>query len=70
MAKTLNDLLDAAIRDEIAAQKFYLGALEKTNNPRLKELFKSVAKEEKGHERILKGVKEMGIYDGRLPLDE
>ena len=70
MAKTLNDLLDAAIRDEIAAQKFYLGAQEKTNNPRLKEFFKSLAKEEKGHERILMGVKEMGIYDGMLPVDE
>ena len=39
MAKTLNDLLDAAIQDEIDAQKFYLGALEKTNNPKLNEFF-------------------------------
>jgi len=70
MAKTLNDLLDAAIQDEIDAQKFYLGALEKTNNPKLKEFFNSLAKEEKGHERILTGVKEMGIYDGNLPVDE
>ena len=70
MAKTLNDLLDAAIQDEIAAQKFYLSALEKTNNAKLKEFFNSLAKEEKGHERILTGVKEMGIYDGDLPVDE
>jgi len=70
MATILNDLLDAAIRDEIAAQKFYLGALEKTKNAKLKEFFKSLAKEERGHERILMGVKEMGLYDGTLPVDE
>jgi rubrerythrin len=70
MAKTLNDLLDTAIQDEIAAQKFYLGLMEKTKNARLKEFFKSLADEEKGHERILSGVKEMGLYDGSLPVDE
>ena len=70
MAKTLNDLLDAAIRDEIAAQKFYLGAMEKTKNAKLQAFFNSLAEEEKGHERILLGVKEMGLYDGELPVDE
>jgi len=70
MAKTLNDLLDAAINDEIAAQEFYLGAQEKTSNAKLKEFFRSLANEERGHERILTGVKEMGIYDGTLPVDE
>jgi rubrerythrin len=70
MSKTLNDLLTTAIQDEIGAQKFYLGAMEKTKNVRLKEFFKSLAAEEKGHERILTGVKEMGIYDGDLPVDE
>jgi rubrerythrin len=70
MAKTLNDLLDTAIQDEINAQKFYLGAMEKTKNAKLKEFFKSLAEEEKGHERILKGVKDMGLYDGSLAVDE
>jgi len=70
MAKTLNDLLDAAITDEIAAQKFYLTALEKTNNVKLKELFKSLAKEEKSHERILIGIIQMAMYDGSLPVDD
>jgi rubrerythrin len=70
MAKTLNDLLDTAIQDEIGAQKFYLGAMDKTKNARLKEFFKSLAAEENGHEKILTGVKEMGIYDGDLPVDE
>jgi rubrerythrin len=70
MAKTLNDLLDTAIQDEIGAQKFYLGAMDKTKNARLKEFFKSLAAEENGHEKILTGVKEMGIYDGDLPVAE
>ena len=70
MAKNLNDLLDTAIQDEIAAQKFYLEAMDKTKNARLKDFFKSLAEEEKGHERILKGVKEMGLYDGSLAIDE
>ncbi|TFG98968.1 MAG: hypothetical protein E4H13_09335 [Calditrichales bacterium] len=70
MAKVLNDLLDAAIQDEIDAQKFYLDAREKSVNPRLKEFFNTLANEEKGHERILQGVKEMGLYDVDLPVDE
>jgi rubrerythrin len=70
MAKTLNDLLDAAIQDEIGAQKFYLDACEITKNAKLREFLKSLAAEEKGHERILRGVKEMEIYDGSLPVDE
>jgi rubrerythrin len=70
MPKILNDLLDTAIQDEIAAQKFYLGAMEKTKNVRLKDFFRSLAEEEKGHERILSGVKEMGLYDGTMPVDE
>ncbi len=70
MAKTLNDLLDTAIQDEIAAQKFYLEAREKTNNAKLKDFFNTLANEEKGHERLLKGVKEMELYDGALQVDD
>ena len=57
MSKTLNDLLDVAINDEINAQKFYQILSAKTKNPKLKEFFDSLANEETGHERILKGVK-------------
>lgn len=70
MSKTLNDLLDIAINDEINAQKFYHIMGEKTNNPKLKVFFDSLANEERGHERILKGVKEMELYDGALEVDE
>ena len=70
MAKTLNDLLDTAIQDEIAAQKFYLEMREKTNNAKLKDFLNTLANEERGHERLLKGVKEMELYDGSLPVDD
>ena len=70
MGTVLNDLLDAAIRDEIEAQHFYLTASEKSVNPRLKDFFNTLANEEKGHERILIGVKEMGLYEGDIPVDE
>ena len=70
MTRTLNDLLDVAIQDEINAQKFYQVLGNKTNNPKLKDFFKSLAIEEEGHERILKGVKEMQLYDGSAPVDE
>jgi rubrerythrin len=70
MAKNLNDLLDTAIQDEIAAQKFYLEAREKTNNAKLKDFFNTLANEEKGHERLLIGVKEMELYDGALQVDD
>jgi len=70
MSKTLNDLLDVAINDEINAQKFYQILGDKTNNPKMKQFFDSLANEERGHERILKGVKEMELYDGNLEVDE
>jgi len=70
MSITLNDLLDVAINDEINAQKFYHIMSEKTNIPKMKEFFDSLENEERGHERILKGVKEMELYDGALEVDE
>jgi len=70
MAKTLNDLLDVAIRDEINAQKFYRIMSEKAGNPKLKDFFISLANEENGHEMILKDIKDMEIFDGSVEVDE
>jgi rubrerythrin len=70
MSRTLNDLLDVAILDEINAQKFYMVMREKTNNPKLKDFFSSLAHEKEPHERILKGVKEMGLFDGTIEVDD
>jgi rubrerythrin len=70
MARTLNDLLDVAILDEINAQKFYMVMSEKTEDQKLKQFFISLAKEENGHERILKDMKNMEIFDGSAEIDE
>jgi rubrerythrin len=70
MAKTLNDLLDVSIRDEINAQKFYRIMSEKAGNSKLKEIFISLANEENGHELILKDMKEMEIFDDSVEVDE
>jgi len=70
MAGTLNDLLDVAIRDEINAQKFYTIMSEKAEDPKLKKFFISLAKEENGHELILKDMKYMEIFDGSVEIDD
>jgi rubrerythrin len=70
MASTLNDLLDAAIRDEINAQKFYMILSEKAKDQNLKKFFTSLAKEERGHELILHDMKSMEIFDGSVETDE
>jgi len=68
--KTLNDLLEIAIQDEISSQKFYRDSMEKTKDGATKDFLKSLIEEEKGHERILKSIKEMEIYDGTIQVDE
>jgi rubrerythrin len=70
MASTLNDLLDVAIRDEINAQKFYMIMSEKSGDENLKKFFTSLAKEEKGHEMILKDMKDMETFDGSVEIDD
>jgi len=70
MASTLNDLLDVAIRDEMNAQKFYTILGEKTEDPKLKEIFFSLATEENGHEMILRDIKDMEIFEGSVEVDE
>ena len=70
MSKTLNDLLDVVIRDEINAQKFYRIMSEKTENPKLKAFFISLVNEENGHEAILRDLKDMEVFDGSVEVDE
>lgn len=65
---TLNDLLKIAIEQEINSQKFYQGALEYTDEPRVRTFLRKLIGEEKNHEKILRGVAEMEIYDGAIPV--
>jgi rubrerythrin len=70
MTKTLNDVLDVAIVEEINAQKFYRIMSEKVENKHLKTFFISLANEEYSHEWILKDIKEMELFDGSVEVDE
>jgi rubrerythrin len=53
----VNEILDFAIEREIEAQQFYTDLAAKMDNPVMSEVFESFAREEKGHEVKLKGVK-------------
>lgn len=66
---TLNDLLEIAIRHEISSQNFYRESYEKTSDPKVRHFLKTLIEEEEGHERMLKNIKEMEIYDGSLAID-
>ena len=55
--ETIEDVLDFAIGEEIAAQKFYTEMAERMTNPAMKEAFIQFAREERGHEAKLKQVK-------------
>jgi rubrerythrin len=50
------EIIEFAIAGEIEAQEFYKVAANKINDPYLKEMFEQFAKDEKGHEKILKGI--------------
>jgi rubrerythrin len=65
----LNDLLDIAIQEEINAQKFYLDAREKTNDIKIRDFLLSIVREEQIHEKTLKNVRTLELYDGSLPVN-
>lgn len=67
--RTLNDLLEIAIGHEISSQKFYRDALENTGDPEVQDFLKRLIEEEEGHEKILRSITEMKIYDGKVRVD-
>jgi rubrerythrin len=68
-ATTLNDLLDIAIQEEINAQKFYLSVKEKTTDATLRSFIQSIYEEEQSHEKTLKSIKELELYDGSVSVN-
>ncbi len=50
------EIIKFAIAGEIEAQQFYEAAAKKINDSYLTEMFEYFAKDEKGHEKILKGI--------------
>ena len=55
---SVNELLDYAISKEIEANQFYSNLAGRADNPGLKKLFESFAREELGHKAKLEAVKE------------
>ena len=68
--KKLSDLLKTAIEQEILSQKFYKRAMDFADDLRVRNFLRRLIGEEKNHEKILRGVSEMEIYDGSVPVSE
>jgi rubrerythrin len=69
MQKTLNDLLDLAINAEISAQKLYSDTSEIVDDQSGKQFLNGLVEEERSHQTMLESIKEMGIFDGNLSID-
>lgn len=70
MDKTLNDLLDIAIKHEISSQELYSNACEIVTDEKAKNFLAELIEEEKGHQTLLESIKEMDVFDGSILLDD
>ena len=59
-AAIFKKIVDMAIANEIEAWGFYQAASEKIKEPHLKEMFQGFAREEKGHELLLRNLLSRG----------
>jgi rubrerythrin len=70
MPKTLDDLLEVAIQHEISSQQMYRAAGTIVSDPEAKRFLRGLVEEEEGHERTLRSLREMEIFDGSVPLED
>lgn len=70
MSDELAELLDTAIYKEIASQAFYIAGQSRTEDPAARVLMKELAEEELKHSRLLKNIKEKGLYQSSRHRDE
>lgn len=56
--KSIDDVLDFAISNEVRAQKFYLDLAKKMDRQAMKQVFLDFAEEEKRHEQMLSHIKD------------
>lgn len=59
-AVTFKKIVDMAIANEIEAWQFYQAVSEKIKEPQIKEMFQGFAREEKGHEQLLRDILSKG----------
>ncbi len=64
--KSVEEILDFAIKGEAEAEQFYTDLADKAENPGMKDAFLSFAKEEHGHKAKLTAIKE-GKLDKLTP---
>lgn len=67
---TLDDLLAAAIEQEIQSQEVYRRAHEQVSDVEAKAFLAELVAEEERHQRLLESVREMEIYDGSVAVPE
>lgn len=60
--KTVDEVLDFAIKNEENARDFYTGLAGKMERPAMKTVFEGFAMEEEGHKNLLLKVKETGGF--------
>jgi rubrerythrin len=68
--KTLKDLLNIAIEQEVGAQKLYARGAEIADNEKTRQFLRRLEKEEIEHEKMLFNIRETGIYDLTLPIGD
>ncbi len=61
--KTVNEILDFAMKSEQEAVDFYTALASQSNNPEIKETFLKFAKEEVGHKARLQKIKDEGVFE-------
>ena len=68
--KTLRDLLDIAIQQEVDSQKLYRFGMEIVKDKKAQEFLKQLAEEEVRHENTLINIKETELYDLDVPVND
>lgn len=66
---TLKDVLDVAIQGERDSQALYQRGVDIAVDQKVKEFFQRLVKEEKLHETILFSIKDTGLYDLTIPVE-
>jgi rubrerythrin len=65
----LDDLLAIAIQEEINAQKFYMDVREKTSDRKIRDFLQAIIREEQNHEKTLKSIRALELFDGSLTVN-
>lgn len=59
--KTIDDILDFAIKDELRASNLYAGLAKRTKSKEMQQIFEQFSKEELGHKKKLESIKKGSI---------